>query len=336
MAQRAGVSVPVVSAYLRGSKSVRMSVDTRRRVAEAIEELGYSPNPTSRSTRAQRTNVMAVVVPELGDPVLADVLRGIYDSAEQRGIAIVLGDAGQRASGGVMLERLLAHNSMDGVIARRGSALEPAVLSDVAGRRIPVVFLDPEAPGDLHWLAVDDADGVQAATAHLIGLGHEQIDFLGGQDVRPDPSGGRRRYQGYVAALQSHGLAPRPPVLCEHAAEHGYEAFSTMVAPRVVQRRRDAPTALVVDDGTTAIGVLAAARDAGIVVPRDVSVIGYHETVATAMVRPRLTVVRMPMYELGSRAVTMLDAIVDGEFVPSGVVEGPAPRVIAGETTAAP
>ncbi|WP_129667947.1 LacI family DNA-binding transcriptional regulator [Phytoactinopolyspora endophytica] len=336
VAKAAGVSMPIVSAYLRGSTSIRMSADTRRRVATAIEELGYTPNLATRSLRTARTNVLAVVVPELDNPALTDVLRGIYDGATRHGYVIMLGDAVQLTSGSQTLQHLLSQSRVDGVIVTRSSALDEGVLSGVAGRGLPVVFLDNESTDGHHWLALDDADGIRVATEHLVELGHEQIDFFGGRDISPRSSMTKLRYAGYIAALQAHKLAPRPPVICGQEPEQGYEAFSTMVAPRVVQRRRDAPTALVVNNATTAMGVLAAAYDAGVAIPGDVSVIGYHGTAVTAMARPRMSTVRMPMYELGSRGVAMLDKIIGGEFMPSGILEDIPPKAIARDTTASP
>lgn len=336
VADKAGVSMPVVSAYLRGSKTVRMSEDTRRRVAAAIDEVGYVPNLAARSLRTSRTNVIAVVVPKLDNPALAEMLRGIYDAAQELGYVVMLGDAARLTSGSQMLEHLLAHGTVDGVIVRRSSSLDTRVLADMAERGLPVLFLDDESLHDFTWLALDDAAGIRLATSHLIDLGHVQIDFLGGLDPIPAAEFTRIRYEGYVAALKERGLAPRPPIMSGQAPEDGYEAFSSLVAPRVAHRRKDAPTALVVNNVTTATGVLAAAYDAGISVPGELSVVGYLDTAAASMARPRLTTVRMPMYELGHRGVAALSEIVKGEHVRSAVLADIAPTLIRRDSTAPP
>jgi LacI family transcriptional regulator len=332
VADRAGVTIPVVSAYIRGSKYVRMSQETRGRIAAAIDEVGYVPNLAARSLRTSRTNIIAVVVPKLDNPALAELLRGIYDRAGAAGYVIMLGDGAQLTSGSKMLEHFSAQGTVDGFIVRRSSALDPHIMSDLVARGLPVVFLDNESGTDHNWLAPDDADGIRVATEHLIGLGHVRVGFLGGADVGFTTL----RYSGYVTAMTAHGLKPMPLVHCGQAPEQGYDAFAGTLAESVVRRRRGAPTALVVNNATTAIGVLAAALDAGLSVPDDLSIVGHHDIALASLVRPKLTTVTMPMYEIGAAGVDMLDAIVNRQPVTSRILDDIKPQMRPRDSSAPP
>lgn len=329
VAAKAGVSIPVVSAYISGSKSVRMSEATRQRVAAAIEEVGYVPNLAARSLRTTRTNVIAVVVPKLDNPALADLLKGIYARAADNGYVIMLGDAAQLTSGSRVLEHFSAQGTVDGFLVRRSTALPPEVVSDLARRGLPLVFLDQETDGDHHWLAPDDQGGFRAATDHLIALGHERIAFFGG----PDAPFTRLRHQGYADAMAARGLPVLPPIRSSQDAQGGYEAFTAHLAGPIAGGSDEAPTALVVNNSMSATGVLAAAHDAGVPVPGRLSVVGYHDIATAQYVRPSLSTVRMPMYELGVAGVTMLHDVVNGVRVESRVLDDPAPLVVARESS---
>jgi DNA-binding LacI/PurR family transcriptional regulator len=325
VAERAGVSIPVVSAYISGSKTVRMSEETRRRVGAAIEDVGYVPNLAARSLRTQRTNVLAVVVPKLDNPVLSEMLRGIYDAAGESGYAIMLADAAQLTSGSRMLEHFLAQGTVDGVLIRRSGSLREPVVNALESRKLPVVFLDDESGTEHHWLAPDDGNGIRAATEHLIDAGHRRIGFLGG----PDVDYVRLRYAAYVAAVEARGIAALPAVHCGQSPDDGYQAFAGYIAG---QPRDELPTALVVNNTSTGLGVLAAAHDAGLSVPDDLAIVGYHEVPLAGLVRPALTPVKMPLYELGIAGVAMLDDAINRRDVESRVFVDISPEIIVRES----
>jgi LacI family transcriptional regulator len=329
VAAKAGVSIPVVSAFISGSKYVRMSEATRERVAAAIEEVGYVPNLAARSLRTLRTNVIAVVVPKLDNPALADLLQGVYDRAAEAGYVIMLGDAAQLTSGSRIMEHFSAQGTVDGFLVRRSSALPTGVVDNLLKRGLPLVFLDKEPAAGLHWLAPDDAGGVRAATEYLISLGHERIAFLGGPDLHFT----RLRHEGYVAAMTARGLPAGPPIHSGQDSRSGFEAFNAHLAERISADEDVAPTALVVNNSMTAVGVLAAAHDAGIRVPEQLSVIGYHDIAAAQFARPALSTIKMPMYDIGRVGVDMLHDVINGVAVESRVLDDPAPVVCPREST---
>lgn len=316
----------MVSAFVSGSKYVRMSEATRQRVAAAIDEVGYVPNLAARSLRTTRTNVIAVVVPKLDNPALTDLLSGIYDRAADTGYVIMLGDAAQLTSGSRIMEHFSSRGTVDGFLVRRSSALPPHALSDLIARGLPLVFLDNESGSGQHWLAPDDAGGVRVATDYLISQGHERVVFFGGQDVPFT----KLRYQGYVEAMTGRGLPAAPAIHCGQDARGGYEAFTANLARRVA----GAPTALVVNNSMAATGVLAAAHDVGIRVPDQLSVVGYHDIAAAQYVRPALSTVRMPMADLGRAGIDMLYDVINGAETESRVLDDPSPVVCPRESSA--
>ncbi|TDE94827.1 LacI family transcriptional regulator [Occultella glacieicola] len=323
IAAAAGVSPSVVSAVLHGSKHVRVSEATRARVQRAVDAAGYVPNHAARALRLQRTGVLALVLPKLDNPVYHRLVDGIYDAADAHGYSVLLGDGIRATSGSLMLQRMVGGGQVDGTLIRPGATISEDVLTQIRAGGGPIVILDDVSAED-HWVALQDELGAYLATRHLVEKGHERIAYLGQTRYQHD------RVVGYRRALSESGLpAPDDYVIHSLQGTHdGYERFPTLLDldPR--------PTAVLVNNVTTAVGVLAAATDAGLTVPDDLAVIGYHETTIAADLRPSLSTVEMPLYELGRVGVDLMHTALTGEPVDSHTITEPLPRVIERQSTA--
>jgi LacI family transcriptional regulator len=323
IAAAAGVSPSVVSAVLHGSKHVRVSEATRSRVQRAVDEAGYVPNHAARALRLQRTGVLAMVLPKLENPVYHRLVDGIYDAADEHEYSVLLGDGVRVTSGSLMLQRLVGGGQVDGTLIRPASTMSQELLAQIRAGGAPIVILDGTSVRD-HWVALQDELGAHVATQHLIDKGHERIAYLGQTRYQHE------RVDGYRRALRESGLAsPDDYVIHSEQGTHdGYEKFPALLAlsPR--------PTAVVVNNTTTAVGVLAAASDAGVRVPDDLAVIGYHEISIAADLRPSLTTVEMPLYELGRAGVELMHAALTGEPANSRVITEPLPKVFERQSTA--
>ncbi|MFE5341653.1 LacI family DNA-binding transcriptional regulator [Isoptericola sp. NPDC056578] len=326
IARRAGVSVSVVSAVVNGTVHTRMSDETRTRVEDVIKELGYVPNNAARALRRQRTGTIAVVVEKLENPVYRDMFHGIYDAAESHGWAVVLGDARWMRSGSHFLAHLLGQGTIDGIILRSEGLIDDEVLAHLRARPTPVILIEGRHGPDGRWLAIDDAAAGRVATQHLLDLGHRDIEFVGGERWVPS----LERHRGYAGAMRDAGLEPRGAVATGYGPPSGSEALRQVIG----SGRR--PTALVVDNVLSGIGVHAAAHDAGVSIPGDLSVVAIHDADIAGDVRPALTTVRMPMAELGARAVQSIAAVLEGSPTRFGLVDEPAPALIARASTAPP
>jgi LacI family transcriptional regulator len=337
IAAAVGVSPSVVSAVLNGSKHVRMSDTTRAKILEAIEEMGYTANLAARSLRTSRSGVLAVVAPKLSNPVFAPMLDGIHDAAEENGYAVMLAEAMRLVHGSRALERILGQGQVDGTILRPSSDVDSEGVRSVIKRDSPILVLDEVPDAGQPWLAIDDAAAGRAAAEHLLELGHTRIGFLGGwfsahQDFRP-PEGfrhaGQRRLEGYRGALEAAGIEPRPG----DVIESDYTAHAGHAAVARILEIDDRPTAFVVNNATTSLGVVGGAIEAGLRVPEDLAIVAIHDIDVLEDVIPSITAVRMPMYELGHRGVALVARAIEGEAMPSGIITSPAPQLIRRRST---
>src|SRR3954467_729352 len=326
VANRAGVGVATVSRVLNRRPNVRPA--TRAKVLEAIDALNYRPSPLARNLSLRRTHVIGVVVPFFTSPSAVERLRGVatalarspYDlmlfdieSEDRREDAFQLFDRGDRS------DRLLIVSLIppDEEVERLRSA------------RLPVVLVDAPHPA-FPSIVVDDVNGGELATTHLIGLGHRRIAFVG--DKSPDPfrfSSSLDRTRGYERALDHAGIEVRPGYLCEGTKVHHVARSIAIDLLRGPHR----PTAVFAASDTQALGVLEAARILGIRVPEELSVVGFDDVEVAAHVG--LTTVRQPLYESGRRgAELLLEMISGGGDVADAETEELAVELVVRATTA--
>ncbi|MBZ2197489.1 LacI family DNA-binding transcriptional regulator [Occultella gossypii] len=326
IARRAGVSISAVSAVVNGTTHTRMSEETRARIEGIIADLGYVPNDAARALRRQRAGTIAVVVQKVENPIYREMFHGIYDAAEARGWAVVLGDAMWMRSGSHFLARLLGQGSIDGIIVRSEGLIDDEVMRHLRARPAPVIVVEGRHAQDGRWLAIDDAAAGLVATQHLLDLGHRDIEFVGGASWIPTSE----RYRGYTEAMADAGLEPRPANRSGFGSSAGAEGFAAILA----SGRR--PTGIVVNNVLSAVGTLNAALDAGVRVPDDLSLIAIHDAEVADDLRPPLATVKMPMAELGARAVEAIAAVLAGAPTRFGLVDSPAPVLIPRASTARP
>lgn len=326
IARVAGVSPSTVAAVLNGTTHTRMSEETRARVEAAIAALGYIPNTAARALRRQQAGTIAVVVENLENPVYQELFHGIYEAAEERGLAVVLGDTMWMRSGSHFLARLLGQGLVDAIVLRHGGLMDEEVLDVLRSRPTPVVLVEYQSDDHHPWISADELAAGRAATDHLIEAGHTEVAFVGGFDTQPlNP-----RHQGYLSAMNRAHLKPRPPLFTGFGAQAGATGLAMLQAGEAM------PTAVVVNNVMSAVGLLGAAADAGIAVPEQLSVVGVHDAEIAELVRPRLTTIRLPMRVLGMRAVEQVSALLAGTPTKLGVITDPPPDVVARDSVLPP
>lgn len=326
IARVAGVSVSTVSAVLNGTTHTRMSEETRARIEAAIAELGYVPNDAARALRRRQAGTIAVVVENLENPVYDELFHGIYEAAEERGWAVVLGDTMWMRSGSHFLARLLGQGLVDAIVLRSGGLIDEEVLAVLRSRSTPVVLVEYQSDDHDPWVSADDVGAGRVATEYLIEAGHTHIAFIGGQDLKPvNP-----RHEGYLNAMRQAGLELRPPLFTGFGAQAGATGLA------MLQSSDTMPTAVVVNNVMSAVGLLGAAADAGIAVPEQLSVVGIHDAEIAELVRPRLTTIRLPMRALGMMAVEQVSALLSGTTTKLGVISDPPPYVVMRESVLPP
>jgi DNA-binding LacI/PurR family transcriptional regulator len=294
VAAYAGVSKSVVSRVLHNDPAV--SPARREAVLVAVEMLGYRPNAVARSLVQRRTFNVGVIVSDLHNLFFAEILDGIAAAAAAGGYKVLItsGNMDTRVEL-VALETLLQLRA-DGIILA-GSRLSPLDLR-AASRSVPIAVVTSgiRAPG-VDTIATDDVRGAWLAVEHLVGLGHSRIAMVDG-GAGP---GSEERRRGYGAAMHHFGIGPHIRVAAGDFTEDGGRRGTQQLL--ALQPR---PTAICAANDMAAIGALNAIVEAGLDVPRDVSVVGYDNTALAALRHVSLTTVHQPRFQIGEMAMTAL------------------------------
>jgi DNA-binding LacI/PurR family transcriptional regulator len=298
VARLAGVDRSVVSKVLSGDTKLSVRPETRDRVLDAVRKLDYKPNYAARSLRTSRASAYGLIVPDFENSVYSRIIEGAQDAA--LAIDCVLLSASVN-SPGVAIRKLadvLGNGTVDGLLIAGTTESEELVrLFRAHGR--PVLSLNRRIPGLDRYLVLDDERASEVATRALLALGHERIGHVAGPRHSDTAE---RRLEGFLRAMGSDGHYVHPIAHADYTPRGGYLAMQQLLA------LPDRPTGVVVANVASAIGALSAAQAAGVRIPDDLSVISVHDNNLAEYASPPLTVVRMPLYELGRRGIELITA----------------------------
>lgn len=329
VARLAGVSISAVSRVLSGAPEARVSPQTRDRIQLAAAQLRYRPNFAGRALKFSRTNVIALVVPDLTNAFVTELLLGVEDEARERDFMVLLGRTEDLKPGGEMISRLIGEGRVDGMLIQAADQSSAAEIQELIEADYPIVFLNSEQADSRSGVALQDAAGAVLATQHLVDLGHRRIAMIGGLPQSPTA---QRRVTGFHAAMAEAGLEVRATAV----TRLGYDPNQGRAGLRQLIQAPEPPTGIVVANLNAAIGSLSEARELGLTVPDDVSLVSVHDAWTAENTWPPLTAVKMPTYQLGRAAVTGLYARLNGGPVPDSVVTEPAPQLIRRLSTQPP
>lgn len=309
VARAAGVGQATVSRVLNGSGPVGQ--ETRERVLAACRALGYVPNGPARSLVNRATGTVGLIIPDITNPFFPAVTRGVEDAASQAGYTVFLCNTDNDSAMEETDVRKLRERCVDGIIFV-GSQARRSRLERLLQDGIPVVVTDREVSDlDADSVLVDNAAGASAAVSHLVELGHTRIAHAAGHRETPT---GQDRCTGYRSALEQAGL----PVDESLIVWGEFNVESGIRAGQVLLGRSPRPTAIFAANDMIALGVIRAAREAGLAVPQDLSVVGFDDIPMAALVSPPLTTVRQPAYEMGWLAMRMLLERIEGRVTGGG------------------
>jgi DNA-binding LacI/PurR family transcriptional regulator len=296
VAKRANVGIGTVSRVLNNSPSV--SDETRQKVLDAIEELDYRPNPIARQLSTGRTLTIGVILPHLTMPSYVERLRGVQRALADTQYDLVLFCVENPLQRDIFFDDLSRMPRVDGMLI---ISLPPTdrQAERFARSTIPTVLVDAYHP-DLCCIVTDDIEGGQKVTEFLIELGHRKIAFLGDYLETPFHPSMRYRYQGYRQTLENAGI----PFVDQYLVEGHNDRTTARKLARQLLTLNDPPTAIFAGCDIQAIGVLDTAREMGIQVPDDLSIIGYDGIRDAEYLN--LTTVEQHLFDSGIEGVRLL------------------------------
>ena len=298
VAKKSNVSVATVSRILNDLDGY--SEETRKRVMQVIDEIGYQRNDIARNLKMKSTHTIGVLLPKVSTNFYIEILSGIEDFAHINGYSVVIcnaGDSGKRTEEYI---RVMIERQMDGIIV---CSLPPekSLIEKIIGVNIPVILISTLYNGyDIPYVKVDDYTASYAAVEYLIKNGHKKIAMLGGEES--DPIAGIPRLEGFIKALKDNNLEVR-----ENLIKHsGFSFKDGITSMEELLKEKEKFTAIFATCDDIAVGALSVAHKRGIKVPDDISIIGYDNTQAAEMSYPALTTLAQPLYEMGQKSVEMI------------------------------
>lgn len=303
VAKLANVSPATVSRVLCHPELV--SVETRKKVMEVINQVNYKPHLVARQFRTQETKIILVVVPDITSAFFSKVLRGIEHVAEKHGYQVILGDTEDTVEREKEYVNLLLQKQADGMVLLT-ARLNKESLEEIASN-YPLVLACEYIDGlNIPTVSIDNVSSARKATEHLISLGHSKIAHITGS-INVVLS--RDRLRGFQQAMISHNLEVESVYIQEgdSSFESGYQQMLKLLA------LEEPPTAVFVFNDEMAMGAIKAAKDSGMIVPNDLAIIGFDNIKMSSVIEPKLTTIDQPKYEIGKKAMELLIKQISGE-----------------------
>jgi LacI family transcriptional regulator len=322
IADTVGVDTSTVSKVIGGAE-IRVSEATRRAILAEAARRNYQPHAAARSLKAGRTGALGMFLPDFTNPLYASIVRGAVRRAGELGyVVLVAGLAeGSRVS---TYRRLIGERRIDVLIIATAEDMTHS-FDHFNGHQIPHVYVNRRVAGAGRSVITDDEKAATLAANYLIERGHVHLGFVGGDDSVDTAS---RRRAGFKAACAAAGVE-LVDVVRPYSRRGGYDAASELLA------KPGWPTGVFASNMLCGIGFLAGAHALGVAVPRQLSVISLDGEDAP-YTEPPMTAVRLPVEEMGARAVEELDRVLNGEATTDVIIASPPELVVRGSVAARP
>ncbi len=300
VAAAARVHPATASRALNPETRLLVSEDTARRVTAAAAKLGYRPNPVARSLRTRRSHTVGVLIPDLNNPLFPPIVRGLEDKLAAAGYVALIGNTDADASRERLIFEQMRARHVDGFVLATAT-LHDRLLAEVAAADLPVVLMNRLSQDySFPAVSVDNEQGARMAVSHLARLGHTRIAHIAGPQ---EASTGVSRLRGFREGMASHGLEVKEDLIAyagRYTVEDGTRCAGELLAVP------GGFTAVAAANDMLAVGCYAALDEAGLQCPDDISVIGFNDMPFIDRLRPPLTTVRFPHYQLGTEAAQLL------------------------------
>lgn len=309
VADLAGVSVTTVSFVINNKSggNVRISQETRQKVWDAVKALNYRPLSAARALRTRRFNLLALMIPYIDIPYHSFLAAAVQREAEKENLDVIVYTTRDELRREKDFLNVFLSRGIDGVIVHSNQLSSDTVDSLVGAGMAVVVHGNSPTHPSADNVMIDEIKAAEEAVAYLISKGHQRIGIISGPEVT---WGGRLRKEGYLNALQAHGLPLDENLICE---VDFFRQGAGAVGMKKLLALPQPPTGVIAASDIFAVDALLYAVDSGLSVPQDVAIIGFDDTPAATQVRPRLTTVRKDIDLLGAMAVQMLIERINSE-----------------------
>ncbi|MFK4008753.1 catabolite control protein A [Bacillus safensis] len=315
VAREANVSMATVSRVVNGNPNVKPT--TRKKVLEAIDRLGYRPNAVARGLASKKTTTVGVIIPDISSIFYSELARGIEDIATMYKYNIILSNSDQNTDKELHLLNTMLGKQVDGIVFMGGNITDVHV-EEFKRSPVPIVLAaSVEEQAQTPSVNINYEQAIYDSVQLLVEKGHKRIAFVSGPMTEPINS--VRKLAGYKRALEEAGIAFDDALVAEgdYSYDSGIEALAHLL------EQSDKPTAVIAATDEMALGVIHGAQDRGVSIPEDLEVIGFDNTRLSLMVRPQLTTVVQPTYDIGAVAMRLLTKLMNKEQVDDQIVELP-------------
>jgi LacI family transcriptional regulator len=328
VARRAGVHAGTASRALNTATRSLVNPDTAKKVMSAAEELGYRPNPLARGLKTNRSFTIGVLVPDLTNPLFPPIVRGIEDALATVGYTALLANSDNDPDKERLHFQTMKDRQVEGFIMATAERDHP-LIEDAIAADVPIVLVNRTVDSsDVFAVITDDHKGTALAVDHLVGLGHVRIAHVGGPERY---STGKARYGGYLDAMKAASLKPDRKII--RFARTFTETEGAKVFKKLLDERKEF-TAVVAGNDLLALGCYDVLADAGLRCPEDISIVGYNDIPFLDMLQPPLTTIRIPHYEIGSRATELVIERLQNPSTEPVTVKLEPQLVVRGSTSA--
>ncbi|MGB2078470.1 MAG: DNA-binding transcriptional regulator CytR [Vibrio sp.] len=304
----AGVSTATVSRALMNPEKV--SLATRKRVESAVAESGYAPSTLNRTLRKTESKTIVAILPNVGDPYFADVIKGVQETALAHGYLLLLANCPKNLGCNLSEIDMSLHKQADGMLILGAETSQ--LLTDDPKSYPPMVMAceyDPEL--ELPTVHIDNLTAAFQAVNYMTQMGHSRVAQISGPK---NSTISQFRTQGYNQALRRAGIIMQ----AEYSVEGNYSFESGQDMCQKLLSQPKPPTAIFCHNDMMAIGAIKKAKQMGFQVPQDISIIGFDNVEFSQYCDPPLTTISQPKYEIGKKAFLLLLETIRGEDVPSG------------------
>jgi DNA-binding LacI/PurR family transcriptional regulator len=308
VARLAGVSTATVSRVINSPDSVRE--ETREKVLRAMAQCNYKYNALARGFVTKKSNTIGLIIPTISNSVFAVSTLGVQEYADQKNIRVVLGNSYYKYSQEENLVNVLRESQVDGLIITTTNP-KGEILKSLVDENFPFVLLFSTVKGGpISAVGIDNYRGGYLAAEHLISLGHKRICMVAGNFSMTDRS--FHRWHGYKKCLRDNGIPYDKELLVQtdYSLSGGRDSIKKLLS------LASPPTAVFCSNDYIALGAIKGAREMGLNLPKDLSIVGFDDMQTASYMVPALTTIRQPAYEMGRRAAKLLLQLIEKKSKP--------------------